>query len=123
MALEVLLRPSDDVRYVPIVSDVTALLDQVTSRKPQVLLLAVDTSVDWGLLNQLRRESPDTKVVMWLHEITPELAYQAIECGVRGFLRKSLPPEMIAKCVRKVEAGELWFEKALTAGRSSAGVA
>jgi two-component system nitrate/nitrite response regulator NarL len=114
MALEFLLRPSDDISLLPIVSDVDALLDQVTSRKPQVLLLAVDTSVDWGLLNQLRRESPDTKVVMWLHEITPELAYQAIECGVRGILRKSLPPEMIAKCVRKVQAGELWFEKALT---------
>jgi two-component system, NarL family, nitrate/nitrite response regulator NarL len=114
MALEVLLRPSDDISLLPIVSDVDALVQQVASRKPQVLLLAVDTSVDWGLLNQLRRESPDTKVVMWLHEITPELAYQAIECGVRGILRKSLPPEMIAKCVRKVEAGELWFEKALT---------
>jgi two-component system, NarL family, nitrate/nitrite response regulator NarL len=114
MALEVLLRPSDDISLFPIVCDVTALLDQVTASKPQVLLLAVDTSVDWGLLNQLRRESPDTKVVMWLHEITPELAYQAIECGVRGILRKSLPQEMIAKCVRKVQAGELWFEKALT---------
>jgi two-component system nitrate/nitrite response regulator NarL len=114
MALEVLLRPSDDISLLPIVSEVDALLDQVTLRKPQVLLLAVDTSMDWGLLNQLRRESPDTKVVMWLHEITPELAYQAIECGVRGILRKSLPPDMIAKCVRKVQAGELWFEKALT---------
>ena len=51
---------------------------------------------------------------MWLHEITPELAYQAIECGVRGILSKSLAPEMIVKCVRKVQAGELWFEKALT---------
>jgi len=114
MALEVLLRPSDDISLLPVVSGVDTLLHQVTSSKPQVLLLAVDTSVDWGLLNQLRRESPETKVVMWLHEITPELAYQAIECGVRGILRKSLPPEMIAKCVRKVDAGELWFEKALT---------
>lgn len=114
MALEVLLRPLDDISLLPIVCDVDALRKQVTSRKPQVLLLAVDTSVDWGLLNQLRRESPDTRVVMWLHEITPELAYQAIECGVRGILRKSLPPDMIAKCVRKVHGGELWFEKALT---------
>jgi DNA-binding NarL/FixJ family response regulator len=114
IALEVLLRPADDISLLPIVSDVTALLAQVGSLKPQVLLLAIDTGVDWGLLNQLGRESPDTKVVMWLHEITPELAYQAIECGVRGILRKSLAPEMIVKCVRKVHDGELWFEKALT---------
>ena len=114
IALEVLFRSSEDISLLPVASDVTNLLSQVRSLKPQVVLLAVDTSVDWGLLNKLREESPDTKVVLWLHEITPELAYQAIECGVRGILRKSLAPEMIVKCVRKVHAGELWFEKALT---------
>ena len=114
IALEVLFRQSKDISLLPIVCDVSNLLSQVGSLKPDVVLLAVDTSVDWGLLNQLRRESPDARVVLWLHEITPELAYQAIECGVRGILRKSLPPEMIVKCVRKVHEGELWFEKALT---------
>jgi two-component system nitrate/nitrite response regulator NarL len=114
IGLEVLFRPSADISLLPIVYDVTNLLSQVSSRTPHVILLAVDTSVDWGLLNQLRRESPDARVVLWLHEITPELAYQAIECGVRGILRKSLAPEMIVKCVRKVHDGELWFDKALT---------
>jgi len=114
IALEVLFRQSEDISLLPIVCDVSDLLSQVGSLKPHVVLLAVDTSVDWGLLNKLRRESPDARVVLWLHEITPELAYQAIECGVRGILRKSLAPEMIMKCVRKVHAGELWFEKALT---------
>jgi two-component system nitrate/nitrite response regulator NarL len=114
IALEVLFRQSEDISLLPIVCEVSDLLSQVGSLKPHVVLLAVDTSVDWGLLNQLRRQSPDARVVLWLHEITPELAYQAIECGVRGILRKSLPPEMIIKCVRKVHAGELWFEKALT---------
>jgi len=114
IGLEVLFRPSQDISLLPIAFDVTTLLSQVSSRKPDVILLAVDTSVDWGLLNQLRRESPDARVVLWLHEIAPELAYQAIECGVRGILRKSLAPEMIVKCVRKVHDGELWFDKALT---------
>ncbi len=114
IALEVLFQPAEDISLLPVASDVVSLLSQVRSLKPQVVLLAVDTSVDWGLLNKLRQESPDTKVVLWLHEITPELAYQAIEGGVRGILRKSLAPEMIVKCVRKVHAGELWFEKALT---------
>jgi len=114
IGLEVLFRPSEDISLLPIVFDVTNLLSQVSSRKPHVILLAVDTSVDWGLLNQLRRESPEARVVLWLHEITPELAYQAIECGVRGILRKNLAPEMIVKCVRKVHDGEMWFDKALT---------
>jgi two-component system response regulator DesR len=34
--------------------------------------------------------------------------------GVRGILRKTLPTELQVKCLQKVQAGELWFEKALT---------
>ena len=34
--------------------------------------------------------------------------------GVRGILRKTLPAELQVKCLQKVQAGELWFEKALT---------
>lgn len=114
MALELLFQSSEDISLLAVVCDLSDLLPQVVSHQPNVILVAVDTSVDWGLLNQLRRESPDSRIVLWLHEITPELAYQAIECGVRGILRKSLAPDMIVKCVRKVHAGELWFEKALT---------
>jgi DNA-binding CsgD family transcriptional regulator len=34
--------------------------------------------------------------------------------GVRGILRKTLPTDLQVKCLQKVQAGELWFEKALT---------
>jgi DNA-binding NarL/FixJ family response regulator len=64
-------------------------------------------------LHTLRRE-PLSRVVLWLHEIAPESAFRAKECGVRGILRKSLPAEMILKCIRRVAEGELWFEKTLT---------
>lgn len=114
MALELLFQTSEDISLLPVVCDLSNLQPQVVACQPNVILVAVDTSVDWGLLNQLRRESPDSKIVLWVHEITPELAYQAIESGVRGILKKSLAPEMIVKCVRKVHEGELWFEKALT---------
>jgi DNA-binding NarL/FixJ family response regulator len=114
VALEVLFRASEDISLLPIVSDLGDLLAHVSAHQPQVILLAADTGVDWGLLNRLRYESPASKVVLWLHEINPEVAYQAIECGVRGILRKSLAPEMIVKCVRKVCDGEMWFDKALT---------
>jgi DNA-binding NarL/FixJ family response regulator len=113
IGLDLLFRSSADISLLSIVSDVPSLL-HVSSGKPDVMLLSVDTNVDWGLITQLRRECPDAKIVLWLHDTTPEVAYQAVECGVRGILRKNLPPEMILKCVRKVFEGELWFEKALT---------
>jgi two-component system, NarL family, nitrate/nitrite response regulator NarL len=114
IALEFLFRPCEDITLLPVVSDLPSLPQQVSSQKPNVLLLAVNADLDWDLLTRLWRESADTKVVLWLHEITPELAYQAMERGVKGILRKNLPPEMILKCVRRVYEGELWFEKTLT---------
>jgi DNA-binding NarL/FixJ family response regulator len=114
IALEFLLRSCEDIALLPVVSDLPSLLRQVSSEEPNVLLLAVNADLDWELLTKLRRESVDTKIVIWLHEITAEVAYQARHRGVSGILRKNLPPEMILKCVRKVHEGELWFEKTLT---------
>ena len=114
IALELLFGQCEEIALLPVVSDLSNLLEQVSSQKPDVLLLTVNGHFDRNLWTALRKQSDDTKIVLWLHEITPELAYQAIECGIRGILRKSLAPEMIVKCVQKVYEGELWFEKTLT---------
>ena len=114
IGLDLLFRSAEDISLQAIVTDLSVLFSQVASRKPNVILLSVDASVDWTLLDQLRREHPDARIVLWMHDASPEAAYQAIECGIRGILRKNLPSELILKCVRKVYAGEMWFEKALT---------
>ena len=109
-----LLRECNDVSLMSVVSDLRSLRQAVSLHKPQVILLAVDQGVDWGLLGALRDDFDAAKTILWVHDITPESAYQAMEWGVRGILRRNLPPEMILKCIRKVSEGELWFEKGLT---------
>jgi DNA-binding NarL/FixJ family response regulator len=39
---------------------------------------------------------------------------QTMELGIRGILRKRLPADLLLKCLKRVHAGEVWFEKALT---------
>jgi DNA-binding NarL/FixJ family response regulator len=114
IALQLVFHPCEDINLLPIVSDFPSLQQQVSSHKPDVLLLAVNEDLDWEWLSRLRRESVGTKVVLWLHEVGLELACQAMDRKISGILRKNLPPEMIIKCVRKVHEGELWFDKALT---------
>jgi DNA-binding NarL/FixJ family response regulator len=114
MALASLVGSSPDVFLAPIVGDLAAFANQVATNKPDVILLSVDGPLDWSLLHLLHRESPESRVVLWLHEIAAESAFRAKEWGVRGILRKSLPADMILKCVRRVSNGELWFEKTLT---------
>ena len=114
IALTSLFEPCQDISLRSVVSDVSSFLNEVGSTEPDVVLLSVDGGVDWSLVNSLRSNAPRSRLVLWVHEIGPELAYHAIECGVRGILRKNLPPDLIPKCVRKVHAGELWLEKTLT---------
>ena len=114
MALATLLESHPDVRPLAIVSDLSRFRERVAAGKPDVILLSVDGAVDWSFLHIIRSESPNSRLVLWLHDISAESAYQAMESGVRGILRKSLPPDMILKCVRKVFEGEMWFDKSLT---------
>jgi DNA-binding NarL/FixJ family response regulator len=114
IALTTLFQPCEDISLRSIVSDVPRLVLEIAAIQPDVILLSIDGGVDWGLLSSIRDASPASKLVLWLHEIGPELAYQAVQNGVRGILRKSLPPDMIPKCVRKVHAGEMWLENTLT---------
>src|SRR5436309_13635387 len=62
----------------------------------------------------MKRAMGNTKIVLWVHTISTELAFQAMGLGVRGILRKTLPTDLLVKCLEKVQEGELWFEKALT---------
>jgi two-component system, NarL family, nitrate/nitrite response regulator NarL len=95
-------------------------LSAVQSQRPDVLLIDLISDVTFGVLTQLRRDAPGCRIVLWVRTISTELAYQAMELGVRGVLRKTLPPELLIKCLDKVSEGELWFDKTLTANFLSA---
>jgi DNA-binding NarL/FixJ family response regulator len=62
----------------------------------------------------MKHAMTNSKIVLWVTSISTELAFQAMGLGVRGILRKTLPTDLQVKCLQKVQAGELWFEKALT---------
>lgn len=96
------------------------LAEAVPKLKPDVLLIDLNPEVTFGILTQLQRELPSGRIVLWVRTISTELAYQAMELGVRGVLRKTLPPELLLKCLSKVCEGELWFDKTLTASFLSA---
>jgi DNA-binding NarL/FixJ family response regulator len=93
----------------------SALVDQVRAEKPDVLLLDRTPDVTFGVLSSLQREAPETAVILWARSISPEVAYLVMGMGVRAILRKTLPPEKLVECVRRVAQGEVWFESHMTA--------
>jgi DNA-binding NarL/FixJ family response regulator len=87
---------------------------QVELHKPDVLLIDLNTEVHLGVLVRLQEVSFQSKIVLWVHSISTELALQSMSLGIRGILRKTLPVETLTRCLTLIGEGELWFDQALT---------
>ncbi len=113
--IESLLQRVDNFELLPTCCGVTALMESLArGASPDVVLLDLTPEVTFEVMSDLKYGARSAKVVLWAKAISPELAFQALGLGIRGVLRKQLPPELQVRCLEKVHAGELWFEKALT---------
>jgi DNA-binding NarL/FixJ family response regulator len=113
--LEHLLRQVEGFELLPTCSGVTALMKAISNgAAPDLVLLDLSPDVTFAVLAELKRATEDAKIVLRVNSASAGLACQAIGLGVRGILRKQLPPGLQVKCLQKVLQGELWFEKVLT---------
>jgi DNA-binding NarL/FixJ family response regulator len=118
--LQRILESVNDLDLCSHCSDFDELEASLATHDPDVLLLDLTSELHFGVLAKLQRAVSRTKIVLWVHSISTELALQAMSLGVRGVLRKSLPTEKLIRCLSRVQEGELWFEKALTDSLMSA---
>ncbi len=112
--LEAVLRQVDGFELLPTCTTVAGVIDQVAHTVPDLVLMDLTSEITFAVLSELKHAMSSTKIVLWVNNISTELAFQAMGLGVRGILRKTLPTDLQVKCLQKVQAGELWFEKALT---------
>jgi DNA-binding NarL/FixJ family response regulator len=99
---------------VGVCSQLEEVSEQLALNKPDILLMDLTSDVTFGSLSVLREVASDTKIVLWVHEISTEMALQSVSLGVRGILRRTLPVDTLIRCLNSVSQGELWFEKGLT---------
>jgi DNA-binding NarL/FixJ family response regulator len=90
------------------------LKEQIELLQPDILLVDLTADVTFSVLSGLREAVTTSKIVLWVHAISTELALQSMSLGVRGILRRTLPVDTLIRCLMRVNEGELWFEKALT---------
>jgi DNA-binding NarL/FixJ family response regulator len=58
----------------------------------------------------IRRAQPGTKVIVVAHPTGEEETVEYLRRGVRGILTRSVSPDLLVRCVRKVAAGETWLD-------------
>lgn len=90
------------------------LAGRIEAAAPDILLIDLTPDLTFGLLSELRKCLPNCKIILWVKEISTELAFQGLSLGVCGILRKNLEPEGLIACLRGVRDGGLWYDKALT---------
>jgi len=81
-----------------------------------ILLLDVTEEVTIAALHVIRRVNPACRMVFWAGAIGAEFAYQAVEAGVCGILRKSLPPAKFLEAIEGLRQGEFRFDKDVLEG-------
>ncbi len=58
----------------------------------------------------IRRSEPGTKIIIIAHFTGEEETVDYLRRGVRGILTRSISPDLLVRCVRKVSSGETWLD-------------
>ncbi len=117
--LEAVLAPSEDFELTAVCRSTSSLVAEASLYGPDLLLLDLTPDLSFGVLLEIQRQLAGTRMVLWVRSISTELAYQSIEHGVRGILKKTHTAETLLKCLRMVADGGLWFEETLKASFTS----
>jgi DNA-binding NarL/FixJ family response regulator len=63
-----------------------------------------------AVLGELERISPGIKVIVQVVEIDEAGTVELYRRGVRGVIPRSIAPDLLLKCLRKIAAGETWID-------------
>lgn len=85
----------------------------IQQQKPDVVVLDLSMRGMNGLalLRKLDQRQRPPRVVLLTISISEDQMLEAFRLGVRGIVLKEMAPKLLIECIRKVHAGERWFEK------------
>jgi DNA-binding NarL/FixJ family response regulator len=62
------------------------------------------------VIPELVRSAPDAKLVVQVVETDESKTVEMYRRGVRGVIPRSIAPDLLIKCIRKIAAGETWID-------------
>jgi two-component system, NarL family, nitrate/nitrite response regulator NarL len=63
-----------------------------------------------NVISELLSRAPQAKIIVQLDEKDESNTVELYRRGVRGIIPRSISPELLVKCVRKVAKGETWID-------------
>jgi two-component system response regulator NreC len=115
--LRLLLENQDDIEVVGEAGTAKDAIFRARALKPDVILLDVVMPGESGIdvLPQLRKESPETKVLVLSMQDDPSYVREAFAAGASGYVLKEAADEEVVAAVREVAGGGSYLHPALGA--------
>lgn len=101
----------DDIRVVAQAESLAHLHSALQRYPTDVVVLEgqlVAGTVD--AIPELVRSAPDAKLIVQVVETDEANTVELYRRGVRGVVPRSISPDLLIKCVRKIAAGETWID-------------
>jgi two-component system, NarL family, nitrate/nitrite response regulator NarL len=110
--LQKVLGACDDLVLTGTVSRITDALDAISSLRPDVALVDLSAGLAPAirLVTGLKTAAVPTHVVLWVVDLPEMEAFRALQMGVRGILKKTLPVAKLLECLREVGGGKIWMD-------------
>lgn len=102
----------DDIRIVAQVESAANALTAVGRFQADVILLECGLSASpRDMVTNMLALAPGLKIVLVMIQPTEEDTVEFLRRGIRGIVTRSIGPDLLVKCIRKVYAGETWLDK------------
>jgi DNA-binding NarL/FixJ family response regulator len=101
----------DDIRIVAQVESAASALTAVGRYEADLILFECGLSDSPSeTVSSLLAVAPALKIVLVMTEPTEEATVEFLRRGVRGIVTRSVGPDLLIRCVRKVHEGETWLD-------------
>jgi two-component system response regulator NreC len=116
-ALRMLLEGEPDIEVVAEAGDADTAARYVKGHRPTVLILDVNMPGESGLaaIPRIRRETPETQIVVLTMQDETAFARQALQAGVLAYILKEAASEELVKAVRMAAVGRTYLQPELGA--------
>jgi DNA-binding NarL/FixJ family response regulator len=101
----------DDIRVVAQVETLQNLYAALQRYPTDVVLLEgqlISGTID--AIPELVRQAPEAKLIVQVTESDESNTVELYRRGVRGVVPRSISPDLLVKCVRKIAEGETWID-------------
>jgi DNA-binding NarL/FixJ family response regulator len=101
----------DDMRVVAQAESLGQTLAASEKFKADVILFESSiTQNPAEAISEILKQSPNSKIIVIMVEPDEDDTVDLLRRGVRGIVSRSISPDLLVKCVRKVAEGETWLD-------------